>query len=74
MCEENLNPRLRARKSRIRQRLNRHHDGRKPFRITRRKTLEVVFELSILALCSAAAFLQSASSSIQQPHHALPAH
>ena len=74
MREENLNPRLRARKSRIRQRLNWHHDGRKPFRFTRRKMLEVVFGLSILALCGAAAFRQSASSSIPEPYHALPAH
>jgi hypothetical protein len=72
MSEDNLRSRIRARKSRIRQRLNRHECERKPFRLTRRKVFEVAVGLSLLALSGAAAFRQSASNPVPECYHALP--
>jgi hypothetical protein len=51
MLENHLNSRIRARKSRIRQRLEQHRCGRKPFKLTRRKALEMAVGLSFLVLC-----------------------
>ncbi len=56
MREDNLMPRIRARKSRIHQRLDRHHHGREPFRFTQRTALEMAVGLSLLALSGAVVF------------------
>jgi hypothetical protein len=73
MREDNLMPRIRARKSRIRQRLDRHPYERGPFRFARRKALEIAVGLSLLALCGAEAF-HFASHLIPESHRVTPAH
>jgi len=55
MREELLLPRLHARKSRIHQRIHGCHYGRKPFKFTRRATVEMAGGLMLLALLGAAA-------------------
>jgi hypothetical protein len=55
MSEGFLESRVHARKIRIRQRLYRHHDGRKPFKLTRGATFEMATGLMLLALLGAAA-------------------
>jgi hypothetical protein len=54
MREDNQSPRIRARKSRIRQRLDKYRYGRRPCRYTRSKALEFVAGLMLLALCGLA--------------------
>ena len=57
MCEDNQIPRIRARKSRIRQRLERNHYGRGPCRYTQSKAPGFVTRLTVLLLRGIAAFL-----------------
>ncbi len=71
MRADNMIPRIRVRKNRIRQRLDKHPCAPKSFRVTRRKAIEIVVGLSLLALCGAAAFRQP-SNSIADCHYALP--
>jgi hypothetical protein len=55
MSEGILKSRLNARKSRIRQRLDRCHYGQKQFKLTRSATFEMATGLMLLALLGVAA-------------------
>jgi hypothetical protein len=55
MSEGILKSRLNARKSRIRQRLDRCHYGQKQFKLTRSATFEMTTGLMLLALLGVAA-------------------
>lgn len=54
MNERLAERRLHARKSRIRQRIDRYHYGRRPFKLTRRTAVEMATGLMLLALLGAA--------------------
>jgi hypothetical protein len=74
MGVRNSIPRIHARKSRIRQRLNRNLYGRKPSKFSLNARLRMAAGLILLVLFGMVTFRQSASSSIEKPYHSQPEH
>jgi hypothetical protein len=71
MRETQVIARIHARKYRIRQRLDRYHYGRKPFRFDRRTALRMAAAFMFLVLCGVAAYWQTESGSGQERYESL---